>query len=84
MNIQNTPTNAKTCIKTYASAFEDLESLLPDYGVLKVNHMMAAMAIIGVLPLWHDNHYHGLNSIDAIKYLKKTCIYQKQETVVTI
>ena len=56
------------CIKTYASAFEDLESLLPDCGVLKVNHMMAAMAIIGVLTLWYYNYYHRLNSTDTIKY----------------
>ena len=70
MKTQNTPTNTKTCIKAYASAFGDLVSLLPDCGVLIVNHMMVVMAIIGVLPLWYHNNCHRLNSTDAIKYLK--------------
>ena len=70
MNTQNTPTNTKTYIKTYTSAFGDLVSLLPDCGVFKVNHVMVAMAIIGVLPLWYYSYYHGLNRTDDINYLK--------------
>ena len=63
------PNSNKVCLKEYSAAFQNINKLLPNSGILKTNHMMGVMAVIGILPLWYYEYFHGLQKTKAIKML---------------
>ena len=49
--------------------FNHIEAEIPGAGILKVNHLMGAMAIIGVLPLWYIGLFHKVHRTKGIEHL---------------
>ena len=49
--------------------FNHIESQIPGAGILKVNHLMAAMSIIGVLPLWYIGLFYKVHRTKGIEHL---------------
>ena len=52
------PSTKKEPVEIYKATFNYITAEIPGTGILKVNHLMGAMAIIGVLPLWYIGLFH--------------------------
>ena len=63
------PSTKKECVKLYKETFNRIESEIPGAGILKVNHLIGAMAIIGVLPLWYIGLFHKVHQTKGIDHL---------------
>ena len=63
------PSAKKECLKIYNATFDQIAAEIPGAGILKVNHLMGAMAIIGVLPLWYIGLFHKVHRTKAIEHL---------------
>ena len=59
----------KECLEIYKATFNQIEAEISGARILKVNHFMGAMAIIGVLPLWYIGLFHKVHCTKAIKHL---------------
>ena len=53
----------------YKESYNKIKHHIYGSGVLKVNHLMGTMAIIGVLPLWYIEFYHGVHLTDGMKHI---------------
>ena len=56
-------------MEIYKATFNQIEAEIPGAHILKVNHLMGAMAIIGVLPLWYIGLFHHVHETQGIKHL---------------
>lgn len=56
-------------MKCYHETFNQLHKVIHGANVLKINHLMGAMAMLGTLPLWYVEYYHGLHTCKGIKKL---------------
>ena len=63
------PSSKKKCLEIYKDTFNYIKAEIPGAGILKVNHLMGAMAIIGVLPLWYIGSFHHVHETQGIKHL---------------
>ena len=49
--------------------FDQLDEIIHGAKVLKINHLMGVMAMLGTLPLWYVEYYHGVHTCKGIKNL---------------
>ena len=60
------PSTEKECLEIYKATFNQIEAEIPGAHILKVNHLMGAMAIIGVLPLWYIGLFHKFTLLKVL------------------
>ena len=63
------PSTKKECLEIYKATFNQIEAEIPGAHILKVNHLMGAMAIIGVLPLWYIGLFHKVHVTKGVEHL---------------
>ena len=63
------PSTKKERVEAYKAMFNHIKAEIPGAGILKVNHLMGAMAIIGVLPLWYIGLFCHVYNNQGIKHL---------------
>ena len=56
-------------MKYYDDTFDQLDKIIHGAKVLKINHLMGVMAMLGTLPLWYVEYYHGVHTRKGIKNL---------------
>ena len=54
-------------MEIYKAMFNHIKAEIPGDGILKVNHLMGAMTIIGVLPLWYIGLFHKVHCNKGIE-----------------
>ena len=59
----------KERVEIYKAMFNHIEAEIPGAGTLQVNHLMGAMAIIGVFPLWYIVLFHKVHRTKGSEHL---------------
>jgi hypothetical protein len=57
--------------KLYGQVVTRFMAILPNFGLLVCNHFMFIMAILGMVPLWFANEFHGGNDSRGVVFLQK-------------
>ena len=50
------PSSKKEHVEIYKAMFNHIKAEIPGAGILKINHLMGAMTIIGIFLLWYIDH----------------------------
>ena len=63
------PSTKKERVEIYKAMFNYIKAEIPGAGILNINHLMGAMAIIGILPFWYIGLFHKVHRTKGIEHL---------------
>ena len=63
------PSTRKEFLDIYKAMFNHIKAEIPGAGILKINHLMGEMTIIGIFLLWYIDLFHKVHRTKDIEHL---------------